>query len=210
MAVVLLGLTPSMAISQQFLEPEDGLFTRKRELAYYDQLYDALIKSNTTFAVARTVCIPSFSAEWTVTVEGRVDSTFVVIATTPQAQLGAGLLLDPKVKLARLKKTKVLVFQRDISSEDAKAIQDIFLSMTSEARYADSNWIVFDGETYHFSLSKAGVGLRCGRITSPKDGTPPGRLVSLSKTLFDYAKAGNVDKNAVLEQLRTQVQQFFR
>jgi hypothetical protein len=209
-ALILLCLAPSYLSSQQYLEPEPGLFARKSHLAYYDQLYDALIESHPSFAVTRTVCIPSFAPEWTVTIEAQLDSTYLVVASTPQSQLGVGLLEDQKLKISRLRKTKILRFQKQIPSEDAKAIQGIFLSMTSQARYADEDWIVFDGETYHFSTSMAGVGIRCGSVSTPKEGTPPARLVSISQTLFKYAKAGKSSDSKALEELRTQVQRFYK
>ena len=66
-------------------------------------------------------------------------------------------------------------------------------------RHPDSAEFGLDGAFYHFFRRDMEAGFLSGTTWSPRPGSPPGKLVSLSHAMYEYVTRGEEQDSPLLE-----------
>jgi len=173
-----------------------GILNRQQwELDYARRLREIILKDASMYHVARMVCLPSFRAEWVVSVV-RKDGKDLDAPPSFEVEL-----VQSDRKLYPPEKSDGATVQRwraALDREDAELLNKTWRAMLRTTRYPAEMGGGADGITYEFSrfvpLSEPGAddppgGWEEGQIWSPDDASPCGRLVAIGECLKSYAMA---------------------
>ena len=178
------------------LEPVRGLlFTLPVTFAYYQNLGELLLDAGhmTTLGDLFVLCTPSFRPEWAIRLE-RIGRTLTL--TYPAAPIWLAGSPLPEVERA----------VATIEPKSYEAIESAWFKMLRLARPFDGRTSGLDGQTYVFGYKRNG--LMTAQTWSPSPDTAPGRLVSLSESLRQYALADAVLRPEIEGRIREEAQWF--
>jgi len=205
----------------KYLEPIRSAFSGWHgQDDYYRNIREKLFPGSFNYLI-RVLEIPSFELEWAVSVQERdfyepgvkvkrfADGS--VIATR------AGEFVEPKKRYyavyssasepiynnKKISKVRVLTSERQISSELASKLLELWSSVLSKTSYSEYGGGA-DGTTYYFFCRSPELGLMEGSTWSPKDGSKlPLQMVRLANQLRELAQS----KSTLSEDdLKSQVQ----
>jgi putative addiction module component (TIGR02574 family) len=183
------------AAAQDHLLPELGSLNDPG-VAHAKSIREVLLKDAAFYYRARVICLPSGTPAWVVTLTREQEDPPAYFVEYAVFEHGGGN--GVRIEDSRVRKEKV-----PIDREAAEAIQGAWLKMLRAVRYPE---VVVgggaDGITYHFSRfvphlsgdSLASPGWETGQVWSPKPGSPPGRLASISELMRDYALASKEER----------------
>lgn len=188
------------ANAQEFLEPENGLIsTNKGFDTYYLAVKKYLLHNLTNYPTARVIVIPSFSTEYTVSVETDSLGYFIFFRTYSKS------ILQEYRNEKIIENALEVEYKNRIDSTLADQLHEIFYISASTAKFPPFEYFTMpfgknagkkmrkysshtDGESYFFSAFENGI--RSGKTWSPQQGTRMDELVQITNLMkaFSYDK----------------------
>lgn len=166
------------------LEPLDGIFSIYNfEFEYSIKVRNILFEGLSDSPEIRFLILPSFSPENVLDVHysKKHNKYFMVY------HICDTMIWDNK----DLKSIKVLEYKKEISKKSVDLIKSLFKNAVLKTKYSDDKTIRLDGVVYYFSYNE--MGIKSGKIWSPKVGSKMDRLVEIGLELIELSK--NNDKN---------------
>src|SRR5262245_18468769 len=145
------------------------------EAEYHSSIRATLLKGATDQPSLRMLCLPSFEAEWAVTVG------------TPE---NGDARVEYRIALAKIwgheepEKIKITVREATIARTSAEVLYSAWKKMLLRTRYPPpSNSIGLDGTTYYFTSFHRNVGMLEGTTWSPTKSSRTRQLVAIAEAL---------------------------
>jgi hypothetical protein len=194
-----------------YLEPEDSPFSspltlvlKEYELIVASTLFkslesacESIICEQRHRETASLVCIPSHRPEWALWVVGERKTGFSVLWAEAEGNIWLRRCLAKEPKPTSIRKS-----QSQLPTELGGAICDIWRKVLSETRHPEVRDGGWDGVMYHFGHWSVSTGTRmAGKTWSPPEKTFPGKLVSLSVALKDYALDKGESKRQIVQRI---------
>ncbi len=197
-----------VSFSQDHLEPERGVFELSSyKFGYHGIFMDSLTKGISDIALVRVICIPFGAQEWLLSIDKKGDQYFVS-TVTPEKGIGFSVVEYPQDKVQRISAANFIRHHRKIDYQVAEKVCTIYQTMTAGTHYSNENRRGPDGANYHFITVQRWIGVRSGTTWSPAPGSQAGKLVALSKTLFEYASSTPAAQSEKLAQIDMLIKSF--
>jgi hypothetical protein len=92
-----------------------------------------------------------------------------------------------------------------IAEDLAAGIRRAWRDALAQVRHPSQAQYGLDGENYHFALSDPHIGRMAGWAWSPDEASPPGKLVTLVRTLQQYVLAKDAEQDCAARQAERQL-----
>lgn len=189
-SLLLLLFSISLVAQIDYLEPAKPLETYKGELGeYYRNVFTLLNKGLQPKPFARFVAIPSFSPEYSLSVEKRNGRCCLVSNT-----MSATYWQSEKDAVKVITKSVV------ISPALYQALGAIFRLVTNQIQDMDGSTRGMDGVVYYFSSTDAKGNIVMGRKWSSSKGPLMIRLMQISQSAYLLSQGGNISSKALTEE----------
>jgi hypothetical protein len=200
-----------------YLEPEDSPFSlpliltvKEYELIVASTLLESLESDCESIMcdqrhreTASLVCIPSHRPEWALWVFGERKAEFWVLWAEAERNIWLRRFADEPTP------TSIRKHRSQLPTELGGAICDIWRKVLSQTRHSETRQGGCDGIMYHFAHWSVGTGTRmAGRTWSPPEETFPGKMVSLSKALKDYALDKGESNRQIVQRIEEHIAWF--
>jgi hypothetical protein len=147
------------------------------QFEYYSHVRNILFDGMTDMPEIRFLVLPSFSPEYVVSVEKDEDDNHYLVYHIGKESIWYSEKKD-KIKVEKLK--------REIGSESAELIKELFIEALKDTRQVEGMSQGLDGVNYYFSVNDWGP--KTGTIWSPDDGTNMRELVNIGNELISIIK----------------------
>ena len=141
-------------------------------LNYEVQVKEILLKDAPLYPYVQMVVLPSFEAEWMVSIAQPKDGIFQVEYVTVNQQIWANKKLQD---IKQIKKSAV------IPEALANDINHVWKKMLKNVRYPEQDRLGLDGTTFYFIADDL-----VGRAWSPQENSLVGMQTSIGELLRDY------------------------
>ena len=147
------------------------------QFEYYSYVRNILFDGMTDMPEIRFLALPSFSPEYVVSIEKDEDENHYLVYHIGKESIWYSEKKD-KIKVEKVK--------REIGSESAALIKELFIEALKDTRQVEGMNQGLDGVNYFFSVSDWGP--KTGTIWSPDDGTNMRELVNIGNELISIIK----------------------
>jgi hypothetical protein len=200
-------LISAFSYGQEHLEPEVSVFSDDVLHDYHRMVVDGFEEAFERNVLARVIVIPTFFPEYAIALK-EDSGTYRLFRLAPEESYW-GVYYSSEygsdrrdANSHREPKIAVKSCEREITSDLASSILEVWEAMLLKTRHRKSEEIGLDGVTYHFA-GRFNFQLFSGQIWSPGPDTPPGKLVELAKTMNAWCENGTSSNVESLERAVT-------
>lgn len=188
-------LTTFLCFGQkQHLEPAKDLEQYDGDLrVYYDNVFALLSKGYSEKPIARYTSMPSFSNEYSFSIEVINGKNYVV----------SNRLSESYWYAKSRKKVRLISSRAELKNDLYLKIVDLFKVIQEQTRKAENDFSGLDGVTYYFATTDKNEQIRIGVAWSPDENSLLGRLIKVcdniyllgsGKTISQTDTLGDIDK----------------
>ncbi len=183
-------LTHLLVKSQDFdyLKPDVSALTLNESIVEYNlKIRKKLLASLTDLPMARVVVLPSFEPEYAISIEkgehgsANKKTTFYLILRTCNPSIYE--TMNSNNDTSKVYSRKIV-----IDSEFAVAVEKLFLTAISKAKYSLKPTDGLDGTSYCFISTVMFEGIHCAYTWSPDSGSKMFELVAITDLMREYCK----------------------
>jgi hypothetical protein len=162
-------LTTFLCFAQkQHLEPAKDFKQYEGVLKeYYDNVFSLLYKGYSEKPIARYTSMPSFSSEYSFSIERKEGKNYVI----------SNRMSENFWYAKKRKKVKLISNKTELSNDLYIKILDLFKILEEQTKKPEDDLMGPDGVTYYFATTDKNGEIKIGETWSPKDNSLLGRLV---------------------------------
>ncbi len=165
---------------------------------YYDNVFPILYKGFQTKPYARYTSMPSFSFEYSFSVEQK-DNKYLIISNS----------LSESYWYSKSKRAvKVISKQTEITEELHKKIGELFQLLAEQTKKPESETMGLDGVIYYFSTTDNAGQVTIGETWSPNDNSLLDRLVKICDNLHSIGNGKTVSHTDTLKEIKVLIDDF--
>jgi len=190
-------LTTILCFGQkQHLEPAKDFKQNEGVLkVYYDNVFPLLYKGYSEKPIARYTSMPSFSNEYSFSIETIEAKNYVVSNRMSESYWYA----------KNRKKVELVSNKTELVNELYLKIVDLFKLLEEQTKKpeVDLNKILIraDGVIYYFATTNKNGQVKIGETWSPGDNSLLGRLVKICDNIYSLGNGGNISQTETLKDI---------
>lgn len=176
----------------QHLEPAKDFKQYEGDLKeYYDNVFPLLYKDYSDKPIARYTSMPSFSNEYSFSIEKIEGKNFVV----------SNRMSENFWYAKKRKKVKVITSKTELTNDLYLKIVDLFKLLEEQTKKPEKNITGFDGVTYYFATTDKNGQIKIGETWSPDDNSLLDRLVKICDNVYSLGNRNNVSQTDILRDI---------
>ena len=186
-------LTTLLSFGQaQHLEPARDFNQYEGVLKeYYDNIFPLLYKGYSEGPIARYTSMPSFSNEYSFSVETIEGKNYVVSNRTSENFWYA----------KNRKKVKLISNKTELTNDLYLKIVELFKLIEEQTKKPENDLMGLDGVTYYFSTTDKSGQIKIGETWSPDDNSLLGRLVKICDNIYSLGIGNNISQLDILVEI---------
>jgi len=191
--IITLVLTTFISFGQkQHLEPAKDFKQYEGDLKeYYDNVFPLLYKGYSEKPIARYTSMPSFSNEYSFSVETIEGKNCVV----------SNRLSESYWYSKNKKKVKLISNKTELTNELYHRIIDLFKLLEEQTKKPEDNLMGFDGVTYYFATTDKNGQIKIGETWSPNDNSLLDRLFKICDNIYSLGNGNNLSQTDILKDI---------
>jgi len=186
-------LTTFLCFGQkQHLEPAKDFKQYEGVLKdYYDNVFPLLYKGFSEKPIARYTSMPSFSNEYSFSIETIEDKYYVV----------SNKLSESYWYAKNKKKVKLTSSKTELSSDLYFKIVELFRLLEEKTKKPENELMGLDGVTYYFATTDKNGQVKIGETWSPNENTFLGQLVIICDNIYSLDNGKDISKTNILKEV---------
>ena len=186
-------LTTFLSFGQkQHLEPARDFKQYEGVLKeYYDNVFPLLYKGYSEKPIARYTSIPSFSSEYSFSIETIEGKNYVVSNKMSENFWYA------KIR----KKVKLVSNKTELTNDLYLKIVDLFKLLEEQTKEPEDDLMGNDGVTYYFATTNKNGQIKIGETWSPNENSLLGRLVMICDSVYALENGKNLSQTDILKDI---------
>lgn len=186
-------LTTFLCIGQkQHLEPAKDFKQYKGILkVYYDNVFPLLYKGYSENPIARYTSMPSFSNEYSFSVETIEGKNYVVSNRLSESYWYA----ENKTEV------KLISNKTELTNDLCIKIVDLFRLLEEQTKKPEDDLMGFDGVTYYFATTNKNGEIKIGETWSPNEKSLLGRLVKICNNVYSLGNGNNLSQSDISNEI---------
>ena len=191
--ILTFALTTFLCYGQkQHLEPAKDFKQYKGVLKeYYDNVFPLLYKGYSEKPIARYTSMPSFSNEYSFSVETIENKNHIV----------SNKLSESYWYSKNKKKVKLISNKTELTNNLYFKIIELFKILEEQTKKPENDLLGFDGVTYYFATTDKNDEIKIGETWSPNDKSLLGRLVKICDNLYSLGNRNNLSQSDILKDI---------
>ena len=191
--ILIFALTTSLCFGQnEHLEPAKDFKQYKGDLKeYYDNVFLLLYKGFSEKPIARYTSMPSFSNEYSFSLE-KIDGKQYIVCNR---------LSENYWYTENKKKVKLITNKIELHEDLFLKITELFKLLDEQTRESENDSMGFDGIIYYFSTIDKNSNLNTGKTWSPTDNTLLYRVVKICDILYSIGNGKNISQADILKEI---------
>ena len=158
---------------------------------YYDNVFPLLYQNYSEKPIARYTSMPSFSNEYSFSIETMEDRKYVVSNK-----------LSTNYWYSKNKKNVKLISNKAKLTENLyQKIIELFKLLDEHTKKSEDELIGFDGTTYYFATTNENEKVKIGETWSPNKKSQLGRLVSICDEIFSLGNGENISQSKIVKNI---------
>ena len=192
-----LVLTTILCFGQkQHLEPARDFKQYEGVLKdYYDNVFPLLYKGYSEKPIARYTSMPSFSYEYSFSIETIEGKNYVV----------SNRMSENYWYAKNRKKVELVSNKTELVNELYLKIVDLFKLLEEQTKEPERDLnkisVNVDGVTYYFATTNKNGQVKIGETWSPNDNSLLGRLVKICDNIYSLGNGGNISQTETLKDI---------
>lgn len=158
---------------------------------YYDNVFPLLYKGYSEKPIARYTSMPSFSNEYSFSVETIEGKNYVV----------SNRLSESYWYSKNKKKVKLISNKTEITNDLHLKIVDLFKLLEEQTKKPENDLMGLDGVTYYFSTTDKNGEIKIGETWSPAEKSLLGRLVKICDNIYSLGIGNNLSQSDILKEI---------
>ena len=158
---------------------------------YYDNVFPLLYKGFSEKPIARYTSMPSFSNEYSFSVETIEGRNYVI----------SNRLSESYWYAENKKKVKLISSKTELTNELYLKIVDLFKLLEEQTKKTDTDLMGMDGVTYYFATTDKNGQIKTGETWSPNDNSLLGRLVKICDNVYSLGNGQNLSQTVILKDI---------
>ena len=190
--ILVFVLTTFLCFGQnQHLEPAKHADHKDILGEYYSNVFLLLYKGYSEKPVARYTSIPSFSNEYSFSVETIESKNYVVSNRLSENYWYAKNKIE----------VKLISSKTELANDLYIKIVDLFILLEELTEEPENDLMGFDGETYYFATTDKNGHIKIKTTWSPGDNSLLGRLVKICDNIYSLGNGGNISQTEILKDI---------
>lgn len=158
---------------------------------YYDNIFPLLYKGFSEKPIVRYTSMPSFSGEYSFSIETIEGKNYVV-----------GNRMSENFWYAKnRKKVKVISSKTELTNDLYLKIVDLFKNLEEQTKKSENDLMGLDGVTYYFATTDNSGQIKIGETWSPDDKTLLGRLIKICDNVYSLGNCNNLTHTDILKDI---------
>ena len=177
---------------KQHLEPAKDFKQYEGVLKeYYDNVFPLLYKGYSEKPIARYTSMPSFSNEYSFSVETIEGKNYVV----------CNRLSESYWYSKNKKKVKLISNKTELTNYLYLKIIDLFKLLEEQTKKSEDDLMGLDGVTYYFATTDKNGEIKIGETWSPNDNSLLGRLVKICDNISSLGNGNNLSQTDIIKDI---------
>lgn len=187
------SLTTFLCFGQQeHLEPARDFNKYKGVLKeYYDNVFPLLYKGFSEKPIARYTSMPSFSYEYSFSIE-TIDG---------KEYIGSNRLSENYWYAKNRNKVKIISNKTELQNDLYLKIVDLFRLLKEQTKKPDRDKRGYDGGSYFFASTDNNGQIEIGETWSPDHNSLLGRLVKICNNIYSLGNGNNISQTETLKDI---------
>jgi len=196
-------LTTFLCFGQnEHLEPAKDFNQYKGVLKeYYDNVFPLLYSGFSEKPYARYTSMPSFSAEYSFSVEKIEEKNYIISNELSENFWYAGYDKKGNMDNKRRNRVKISTIKTEINNDLYLKIGELFELLANQTKVYEKDRFGFDGVTYYFTTTEENGEIKIGETWSPNEKSLLGRLVKICNNLYLVGVGNNIDQMKILKEI---------
>ena len=158
---------------------------------YYDNVFPLLYKGYSEKPIAKYTSMPSFSNEYSFSIEIIDGENFVV----------SNRLSESYWYAKNRKKVKLFSNKTELANDLYLKIVDLFKLLEEQTKKTENDLMGLDGVTYYFVTTDTNGQIKIGETWSPDDNSLFGRLVKICDSIYSLGNGKNISQTETLKDI---------
>jgi hypothetical protein len=158
---------------------------------YYDNVFPLLYKEFSEKPTAKYTSMPSFSNEYSFSIE-IIDGKVYVVSNS---------LSESYWYAKNRNKVKLISNKTELQNDLYLKIVDLFKILEEQTKKPESDLMGLDGVTYYFATTDKNGQVKIGKTWSPVDVSILGRLVEICYNIYELGNGKNISQTAILNDI---------
>jgi len=158
---------------------------------YYDNVFPLLYKGYSEKPIARYTSMPSFSSEYSFSIETIEGKSYVV----------SDKMSENFWYAKNRKKVKLISNKTELTNDLYLKIVDLFKLLEEQTKESGDDLMGKDGETYYFATTDKNGQIKIGETWSPNDNSLLGRLVMICDSVYALGNGKNLSQTDILKDI---------
>ena len=178
--------------TKQHLEPAKDFKQYQGGLKkYYDNVFPLLYKGFSEKPFARYTSMPSFSNEYSFSLEIIEGKNYVV----------SNRLSESYWYAKNKKKVKLISSKTELTNDLYRKIIDLFKLLEEQTKKPEDDLMGLDGVTYYFATTHKNGQIKIGETWSPNDNSLLGRLVNICDNIYSLGNGINLPQTDIIKNI---------
>jgi hypothetical protein len=186
-------LTTVLCFGQkEHLEPVKGFSQYEGVMKdYYDNVFLLLYRGYSEKPIARYTSMPSFSSEYSFSIETINGKEYVV----------SNRLSERYWNTKNRNRVELISNKTELQSSLYLRIVDLFELLEEQTKKPESDMIGLDGTTYYFASTDRNGQIKIGKTWSPDDDSLLGKLVEICDNIYSLGNGNNISQTEILKDI---------
>lgn len=158
---------------------------------YYDGIFPLLYNGYSEKPIARYTSMPSFSNEYSFSIETIEGKNYVVSNSLSESYWYA----------KSRKKVKLISNKTELLNDLYLKIVDLFKLLEEQTKNPENELMGFDGVTYYFTTTDKNGQVKIGETWSPDDNSLLGRLVKICDNIYSLGNGKSISQLETLKDI---------
>jgi hypothetical protein len=158
---------------------------------YYDNVFPLLYKGFSEKPIARYTSMPSFSNEYSFSIETIEGKNYVV----------SNKLTESYWYAKNKKNVKLISSKKELNNKLYLKIVDLFEILTEQTRKVENELLGGDGTTYYFAKTDKNEQIKIGETWSPDENSLLDRLVKISDDIYSLGNRESKSQIKILKKI---------
>lgn len=151
---------------------------------YYDNVFPLLYKGYSEKPIAIYTSMPSFSNEYSFSIE-RIEGRSYVVSNR---------LSENYWYAKNKKKVRLISNKTELTNDLYLKVVDLFELLEEQTKEPEDNLMGLDGVTYYFTTTDKNGEVKIGETWSPGEGSSFGRLVEICDNIYSLGVGNNLSQ----------------
>ncbi|HPS31578.1 MAG TPA: hypothetical protein PLZ43_15085 [bacterium] len=189
--ILTLVLTTSLCYGrEEHLEPAQDFKQHGGILKeYYDNVFPLLYKGYSEKPTARYTAIPSFSNEYSFSIETIKGKKYIV----------SNRLSENYWYAKNKKKVTLISSKTELTNDLYFKIVDLFKLLEKQTKNSKNSTVGLDGITFYFTTTNTDGQIKTGETWSPSSNSPIGKLIKFCDDIYAIGIGKNISQTEILK-----------